>query len=299
MQKINIIYNPTSGHQLSKKAATDLALQLLDLSFLVKLSPTRESNSAYNETLKANEDGFDIVIACGGDGTVNEVVNAMAKCKSNMKLGIYPTGTVNDFATYLELDGSIKDLVRLIVNDFYTSVDLGKANDKYFINVVAGGKIASIAHETDKALKSVFGRLAYYAEGLKAVPDALSSSFKMRYILDGEEHEDNAIVFLVSNSSSIGGFSKIAPKARVTDGYLDFIIIKSTGNVRDAASIFFKILSGEHVDDDRVVYYHSKDIQISSDQDIDLDIDGEGGGKLPVDITVSDYKLKVFTNIKE
>ena len=299
VQKIKIIYNPTSGHQLSKTSAHNLALQLLDLDYMVKLSPTMNESSAYDEAISANKDGFDIIIACGGDGTVNEVVNAMAESKSSMKLGIYPTGTVNDFATYLGLNGFTRDLVRLIKNDFYIPVDLGQANDKYFVNVAAGGKIASIAHETDKALKTVFGKLAYYAEGAKAVPDALSSGFRMTYTVDGVKYEDNALVFLVSNSSSIGGFSKIAPKALVTDGYLDVIIIKDTGNVRDAASIFFKIFSGEHVEDDRVVYFHAKDIHVESEQPVELDIDGEAFGTTPIDIKVAEYKLKVFTNIKE
>ena len=160
MQKVKIIYNPTSGHQLSKTSAHNLAMQLLDLDYMVKLSSTTYNCSAYEETISADKDGFDIIIACGGDGTVNEVVNAMAESKSSMKLGIYPTGTVNDFATYLGLNGFTRDLVRLIKNDFYIPVDLGKANDKYFVNVAAGGKIASIAHETDKALKTVFGKLA-------------------------------------------------------------------------------------------------------------------------------------------
>ncbi|WP_300409937.1 YegS/Rv2252/BmrU family lipid kinase [Lagierella sp.] len=299
MEKVKIIYNPTSGYQLSKKMVQNIALSLLDLEYVVSLSPTKDTNSAYEETVKAHDEGYDIILACGGDGTVNEVVNAMADSKTDMKLGIFPTGTVNDFATYLGLDGSSDNLIRLIKNDFYIPVDIGKANDKYFVNVAAGGKLANIAHETDKGLKSVFGRLAYYAEGVKAFPDAISSGFKLKYELDGEKFEDDALVFLVSNSSSIGGFSKIAPNALVTDGYLDVIIIKDTGNFVDVAQIFFKILSGEHVDDARVSYFHAKSIKIESDQPIDVDVDGESLGELHVNITVADYKLKVFTNIKE
>ena len=93
---------------------------LLDRGYTLQKFFTTGKEAAYNEVIKSNKEEFDIIIACGGDGTVNEVINALADVKSKMKLGIVPMGTVNDFATYLGLSSSGDTLVELIDNDLST-----------------------------------------------------------------------------------------------------------------------------------------------------------------------------------
>ncbi len=299
MEKVKIIYNPTSGSQANKKSIETMSNDLLNRGYLLQKVATTGKQSAYDETIKASKEGFDIVIACGGDGTVNEVINALATIKSNMKLGIFPIGTVNDFATYLELSSNAKDLVELISEDSTTFVDVGLAGEKYFINVAAGGRLANVGHETDKELKAIFGRLAYVAEGIKIIPDIVASDYKLYYKIDGVEYENEVYLFLVANSSSIGGFKKIAPNASISDGYLDVIIIKNVNRIVNLAQVFFQVFSGDHVNNEDVEYFHAKEIELSSDTKVEVDIDGEYAGDLPLKIKVSDYKVNVFTKIKE
>ncbi|WP_164995864.1 diacylglycerol/lipid kinase family protein [Miniphocaeibacter massiliensis] len=299
MRKIKIIYNPTSGSQGNKKTIDNISCKLLDKGYLIQKVYTTGQNSAYEETIKADKDGFDIVIACGGDGTVNEVVNGLVKVKSNMKLGIFPLGTVNDFAYYLGLDTSSKTLTELIEEDEFINVDIGIAGEKNFINVAAGGLLANVGHETAKGSKAMFGRLAYVAEGIRIIPDIITNDFNLKYKIDDKEYEDNVYLFLIANSSSIGGFKKAAPNASVSDGYLDCVIIKSLDKITDLAQVFLQVLSGGHINNDDVRYFHAKKIEMTSDSSIEVDVDGEYAGELPMEFKLSDYKAKVFANSKE
>lgn len=299
MEKIKVIYNPTSGSQANKKSIDAICIDLLNKGYLLSKAATTGKNSAYEETVKANDEKYDIVIACGGDGTVNEVINALADCKSEMKLGVFPIGTVNDFANYLNITASPKDMVKLIVEDSTSHADLGVAGEKHFINVAAGGKLANVGHETDKSLKAIFGRLAYVAEGIKVIPDIVTQDFRLKYKVDGEEFEDDVYLFLIANSSSIGGFKKIAPKASISDRYLDVIIIKNSNNLIDLAQVFIQVLSGEHINNENVDYFHAKEIELDSEFPITVDIDGEYAGELPMKFKISDYQVKVYTNKKE
>ncbi|MDL2310618.1 YegS/Rv2252/BmrU family lipid kinase [Peptostreptococcaceae bacterium OttesenSCG-928-C18] len=299
MEKIKIIYNPTSGNQANKNTLDAICNKLLDKGYLLQMFYTTGAQSAYNETIKADDEGFDIVIACGGDGTVNEVVNGLAKVKSNMKLGIFPLGTVNDFANYLGLNTSSTTLVDLIEENEPILIDVGIAGSKNFVNVAAGGLLANVGHETDKGLKAIFGRLAYVAEGIKVIPEITTNNFKLKYKIDNEEYEDDIYLFLVANSSSIGGFKKIAPNASISDGYLDLIIIKSLDKFTDLAQVFIQVLSGDHINNDDVRYFHAKEIDMTSDIPITVDIDGEYAGQLPMKFKLSDYKVKIYANLKE
>lgn len=299
MEKIKVIYNPTSGSQVNKKSIDTICIDLMDKGYLLSKAATTGKNSAYEETIKANSDDFDIVIACGGDGTVNEVINALADSKSSIKLGVFPIGTVNDFATYLNLTTSPKDLVKLIEEGSTAMADLGTAGEKHFINVAAGGKLANVGHETDKSLKAIFGRLAYVAEGIKVIPDIVTQDFKLKYTIDGEVYENDVFLFLIANSSSIGGFKKIAPKASISDRYLDVIIIKSSNKIIDFAQVFLQVFSGEHINNENVDYFHAKEIELYSEFPITVDIDGEYAGELPMKFKLSDYQVEVYTNKKE
>lgn len=299
MKKIKIIYNPTAGTQSNKRSIDAMCNDLLDKGYTLQKFFTTGKESAYSEVIKSNKDEFDIIIACGGDGTVNEVINALADVKSKMKLGIVPMGTVNDFATYLGLSSSGETLVELIDNDLSTFVDIGIAGRKYFINVAAGGKLANVGHETEKSYKAIFGKLAYLAEGIKVIPDFINSDFHIKYMVDGEQYEDDIYLFLVANSSSIGGFKKIAPKASISDGYFDLVLIKNQNSIVNLAQLFLQIIAGGHVENEDIKYFHAKEIIIESDTSINVDIDGEYAGKLPMTIKVANYKVNVFTNIKE
>ena len=118
------------------------------------------------EAERALEQNYDIIIAAGGDGTLNEVVNGIAEQPNRPKLGIIPMGTVNDFGRALHLPNDIMGAVDVIIKGHDKS-RYRKMNNRYFINLAAGGKLTQVSYETPSRLKSIVGPFAYYIKGSK------------------------------------------------------------------------------------------------------------------------------------
>lgn len=295
MKKVRIINNPSSGRNTVQKRLESIANILLDRGYTVGKYCTEKKNDAMNETIKTCEGDWDFIIACGGDGTVNEVANGIAKSKRRIPVAILPAGTVNDFANYLKIPNTPEEFCDMIEKDKVTSVDLGKMGDKYFVNVASGGILTSVAHTVPPESKSIFGRAAYYVEGMREMPKQVKNVTLMKIESEEYSSEEEVALFLVTNSSSIGGFKKLAPYADIKDGFLDCVIIGKT-EVQDFITLFIELIKGEHIDNPRVKYFKTKCLKISSpdEEEVVIDIDGEYGGKLPIKIEVEPRIFKVF-----
>lgn len=295
MKKVRIINNPSSGRNVVQKRLDSIANILLDRGYTVSKYCTEKKDDAMIETIETCKGEWDLIIACGGDGTVNEVANGIAKSENRLPVAILPAGTVNDFANYLEIPNTPEEFCNMIERENIINVDLGKMNDRYFVNVAAGGMLTSVAHTVPPESKSIFGRAAYYVEGFKGVPKQVGNTSLMR--IESEEYnaEEEISLFLVTNSSSIGGFKKLAPYADIEDGFLDCVIIGKT-EVQEFITLFIELIKGEHIDNPRVRYFKTKSLSISSPtgEDITIDIDGEFGGKLPIKIEVEPGVFKVL-----
>ncbi|MDO5718375.1 MAG: diacylglycerol kinase family lipid kinase [Tissierellia bacterium] len=291
--KIKFVINPSSGLQDNERK-TNKILSLLRENHDVDLSYTEGKGDAKDGAILAIKDKYDMIIISGGDGTVNEVANAIGETKSHIPVAILANGTVNDFAKYLEIPTKAEEFVDMIEKGNYIDVDLGSINGHYFANVAGVGTMTEVAHEVDKESKAVFGKMAYYLEGLKKFPEMLKKSMCLKLEADSFEYEGEAILCIISNTTSIGGFKHLAPKARITDGYFDVLLIKKM-DFLSTADVFFKSLTGDHVDDDRVLYFHTDHLKVTStDEDIDVDIDGEYGGKIPLEFKVTPQQFRVI-----
>lgn len=295
MKRIKFIINPSSGRQTMEKKIDDLCKLLLDDGFIVGKFFTEKKDDAMLEAIKTCNGGhFDYIVACGGDGTVNEVVKGIMKSSNKLPLAIFASGTVNDFANYLNIPKGVNDFFEMLKSGVTMSVDLGKVNDDYFVNVAAGGILTNIAYQVPGESKAILGRLAYYLEGIKEF--TLQSLDPINVKIISEEiniTKEEILLFLISNSSSIGGFKKLAPNADVVDGLLDVIIIKKS-DVADLANIFINVLTGDHINHPNVLYFKVKSIYLESDTEIPIDIDGEYGGNLPAKFEVIPGAIKIF-----
>lgn len=293
MKKIKIISNPSSGRQSMDRRLERLIRLLLDEGYTINKFETKKKNDAMNETIKVCQEDWDLIIVSGGDGTVNEVAKGIVKGRNKIPVGILASGTVNDFANYMKIPKDINDFLDMISRFETVDVDLGKLNDDYFINVAAGGILSNVGYQVLPEAKLVLGRMAYYLEGLKEI--TLQGIKPINLQIDSKEYSGNeeVLLFLISNSSSIGGFKKIAPKADVVDGLLDIVIVKKS-DVGNLANIFFNIFSGEHVNNPNVIYFKSNNIKLKSVEDVNIDIDGEYGGKLPAEFQVLPKAFRIL-----
>ena len=293
MKKVKFIINPSSGRQVMERKIDQLIKLLLDDGYIVGKYFTGQKYDAMVEAKKTCSSDFDMIIACGGDGTVNEVVKGIMISERKLPLAIMASGTVNDFANYLDIPKNVNDFYKMIKDENIQEIDIGKVNDNYFANVAAGGLLTNVAYTVAPEIKAVLGRLAYYLEGMKELTKQNLEPIKMKISSEEYESEEEILLFLVSNSSSIGGFTKLAPEADIIDGLLDVVMIKKS-EITDLANIFINVLTGDHINHPNVIYFKTRSIVIESDSKVPIDIDGEYGGILPAKFQVIPKGLKIF-----
>jgi diacylglycerol kinase (ATP) len=291
MKRARIIYNPTSGRELFKKHLPDVLQKLEVAGYETSCHATTSAGDATSAARIAVERRYDLVVAVGGDGTINEVVNGLAEQEYIPKLGIIPAGTTNDFARALHIPRDIDAATDIIVQGDTIPVDIGRINDKYFINIGGGGRITELTYEVPSKLKTMLGQLAYYLKGIEMLPSFKATDIRIEY--DGKLFEGEVMLFLVGLTNSVGGFEKLAPNSSINDGLFSLLILKKT-NLADFIRVATLALRGEHVNDPNVIYTQANRIKVSSDEKVQLNLDGEYGGLLPAEFVNLYRHIQVF-----
>lgn len=294
--KCLFVINPVSGTQAFHKSLNtfigDLILQTdvnqVDTYF------TKGNNDAFERCRAVKKGDYDFVVSVGGDGTVNECLGGIIKSGSETPVALIPAGTVNDFANYLKLPMKSQPFVDMI-NDFHTEkIDVGEVQGKVFANVVAGGMFSDIAFQVESKDKNMWGPLAYYVAGLTQLPQQLAMQLHLTIEADDAKFEEDASLFLVANSQSVGGFNGITPIASVEDGKLDLMVIKKC-SVAELLTALKDLAIGKLLDNNIIDYVQASHIKIDCDKDIRYDVDGEEGSTFPLEINCLHHSINLLT----
>lgn len=292
MQKVKFIYNPISGN-----ATTPIMLDTVIATYQKynkTIVPFRiGENFPLEMAFEDIHENYDHILIAGGDGTVNRTINIYLQKNLSLPIAILPTGTANDFAKYLSMPMDIEEACEKILKAEVKKVDLGKVNDKYFINVFSFGLFTDVSQKTPTHLKNTFGKLAYYFNGIKEIPRFTKIDLKV-------ESEDLTIqtkcfLVFVFNGQTAGNIN-IAYNSQIDDGLLDVILVKGE-NLLKLGNLVYNFLRGEHLeeaDKENILYFKSKALTLSSPQEITTDIDGEAGPQLPVTITCIPKTLNIL-----
>lgn len=293
--KCLFIINPSAGTKTIQKKLDQIIGQMIlkKLVSTIDVFYTEKKDDAYQYCLKLKDDDYDFVVSVGGDGTVNEIINGFIENHLQTPLAILPGGTVNDFANHLHLPHDTDDFIQMI-EDFQTmKVDIGKVNEHYFANVIAGGMFSDISFQVSKADKERFGPLAYYISGIRQLPTQLHTSLHLKITADDQTFEEDAKLFIITNTSQVGGFKDITPLANVQDGQLDLLIIKNCSTT-DLISLFKDYKLNSHEKSPFITYIQAKELIIECDKNIIYDVDGEKGTTFPIHVTVEKQSLCVI-----
>ncbi|SDX97403.1 diacylglycerol kinase (ATP) [Evansella caseinilytica] len=278
MKRARLIYNPSSGREQMKKHLPYVLDRLEQAGYEASAHATTGKDCAKRAARTACERNFDLVIAAGGDGTINEVVNGIAEQEYRPSLGIIPAGTTNDFARALHIPKDIVEACDILCDGRLQQIDIGKVGNQYFINIAGAGTLTELTYEVPSKLKTMMGQVAYYVKGIEKLPRIRPSRVTIEY--DGKWFEGEIMLFLVSNTNSVGGFEKLAPNAYLNDGMFDLLILKKT-NLADVVRLVSSALRGDHIFDERVIYVQASRIKVHAEQELHLNVDGEYGGELP------------------
>jgi diacylglycerol kinase (ATP) len=278
MKKVKFIYNPFSGENT---IITDIdRIIAIHQKEGYTIVPFRISFDCHvSEAFVDIHNHYEYVLVAGGDGTVDTVVNAMKEKNIELPIAILPTGTANDFAKYIGMPADIEKACEKILQSKPKKVDVGRINNKYFINVASTGLFTDVSQKTDVNMKNTIGKLAYYIKGLEQLPNF--RSLKIKVNSEEIQYVGDMYLMLIFNGQTAGNF-KLAYKSEITDGLLDVIIIKAS-HVKDIVSLFIKILRGEHLEDQTgLIYFKTSKLEVECHEDIVTDIDGEKGPDFPL-----------------
>lgn len=231
---------------------------------------TWEKGDAIRFTKEGVERDVDAVVAIGGDGTVNEVINGLDG--SSVPLGIIPLGTANDFARQVGIPDDVDHAMDVILQRKPVRIDTADLDGRRFLNVSSGGVGAEATAETPLEAKEQLGPLAYAITGVRKLPDLTPGH--ARFEAPGFLLERDYLVFGVANARATGGGTLIAPKASVTDGLLDLCVVEDMPLAR-FTRLMLKLRRGEHVGEEGVHYVQLPSLTITAREPAMVNVDGE------------------------
>lgn len=292
LRKALLIYNPNSGNGMFKNNL-DKIIEAFQKKRMM-IIPVRTDKPAFlNELLReASRYDFSKIIAAGGDGTINVVVNAMINNNLDLPLAIFPAGTANDFAYYFDLPHDLESMIKVALDDHYTYADVGKVNDRYFVNVAAMGFLVDVSHKTDPNIKNTLGVMSYYLKGISEVPKLQPIPIS----IESQEYtaKEKMYFMLVMNGRSAGGFKRIGAHAEINDGLLDVMLFREIP-FTEFPQLLINFMQGQHTENKNVVYFKTQRVHLEADPSIGTDIDGEKGCEFPLDIQCIPKKLRINT----
>lgn len=237
---------------------------------LVEVHPTWEAGEGTRFAADAAHAGVDVVVAAGGDGTVNEVVNGLDGYDT--PLGIIPLGTANDFARQAGIPLDADHAMDVVLQRPPVRVDTLSLNGRRFLNVSSGGMAAEATAETPSEAKASLGPVAYAITGMRKLADF--ESRRARFTGLDFEFEGDVLLFTVGNARATGSGTVVAPHASVTDGAFDLCIIESMPR-RDFARVVMAMKRGDHLEHERVHYVQLREVVIEATEPLSVNVDGE------------------------
>lgn len=291
---IFLIYNPVSGNK-SFCGNLDYFIEVFqNKGYDTHLFRTT-CEEDYERALQSRDMSiYDALIIAGGDGSINCVINCMVNLNIEIPLGVIPAGTMNDICYNMGMTLDIKESIDYLSLMHTEKVDIGLANGKYFLNTCGAGLFMEISQNTDRQLKNVMGRAAYYFTGIRELPNFRTINIRITNGVD--IYEDEFYFFIVMNGRGAGGFHRLAPEASMHDGLFDLIAIKSCP-LNELSIILAKVLIGTHIKNKNVLHLKSNKLIIESlDENFEVatDIDGEEGPSMPLNLTVIPDKIKMI-----
>ena len=293
MKKLLFAINPHAG----KGEIKTKALEVIDLfvhdGYEVTVHTTQRRREI-THLLAGRAALYDLIVCCGGDGTLNETIDGLMRCAQRPPLGYIPAGTVNDFASSLGISKNILQAAHTILQGVPFACDIGSFGARYFSYIAAFGAFTDVAYQTPQQSKNMLGRAAYFLEGIRRLPSI--HPYHMKLTHDSGEIEGDFLFGMVSNALSVGGFKLRSPEIRMNDGLLELLLVRDPKNAAEATAIIGAVL-GRDFSSPYITTLRTKQLSISAAEAVPWTLDGEFGGKVEtVQIENHHAAITVLTN---
>lgn len=233
----------------------------------------------------------DIIVILGGDGTVHACINSLAPLAKRPIIGILPGGTCNDFSRMLGTSQNLKQAAEGIAQGNIVDIDLGKAEERYFLNFWGIGFVSEASKNIDPDQKKSFGVLSYYLSTLKTINEAETFRYKIKTNID--TYNGDAVLILVLNGRFMGTKELPITTANPNDGKMDVLIIKTSNlaSFREFLSMNKPTTDPNQLSE--LIHFQTEKLDIETDQMKEVDMDGEINGKTPASLKILHHHIKM------
>lgn len=282
-KKLRLIYNPYSGRR-KLVSQLDTVIRIFQEGGY-EVCVHRAKSPEDIEHVSGQCKDVDCLVIAGGDGSIHQAVNGLMKIPLDQRptLGILPVGTANDLAYALRLRKSIPEACEVIVHGSAFEMDLGMVNDRYFVNVFSAGLMTDVSPKVDVHVKNRLGQLAYYLKGIETLPSF--RPFRVEFEFQGRQFSEEALLLLAVNGLSVGGLKQLVPRASLSDGKLDFLLIRQSG-WPDTMRMLLHLVGGGKVGSDRIEQFQATELKVITERPVSSDLDGEWGPDSPWEIKI-------------
>ncbi|MBQ6518189.1 MAG: YegS/Rv2252/BmrU family lipid kinase [Anaerolineaceae bacterium] len=274
-----ILLNASAGTGRAGQNTWTIIRRFAENGFEPIVYPIVPGTDLISEKLLAAYDGeIDTVLCCGGDGTLNHVIEGMMRMVKRPRLAYLPTGSTNDFARTLGIPFEFEKALDAALQDHLFRYDVGTLNGRFFNYIAAFGAFSAISYDTGQELKNILGHAAYIVSAVSELYEHMSFSRRLRIEADDFSEEADYIFGAVCNSAYVAGFSVFRDlDVHLDDGKMELLLIKTPKTAADLQGIFTAFQKGTF-DHPYLTFRHISSVRILSDEPVAWTVDGEYGG---------------------
>jgi YegS/Rv2252/BmrU family lipid kinase len=268
-----LIVNPCSGRAKMHTELLKVVEILSAADFSVTVYPTKYKGDATEYISTLNNTDFELIVVCGGDGTLNEVITGLMDNRLDIKLGYIPSGTLNEWSSGLKISRNIETAAKDITTGVETKLDIGRFDDKYFSYTASFGAFTSASYSAPQDIKNVLGQAAYFFEGIKSLTNI--KPFHLKFTHENGVTEGDFLFGAISNSLSVGGIVKYDKTAvELNDGEFEVLLIRKPDNILKLQPLIDGILKRDF-NREGMDFFRTKNLTIEAMQEVSWTLDGE------------------------
>ena len=295
MKKMLFIMNPFSGMRKANRFLPDIISLFNRADYEVNIRMTAGPGDAA-VFAEARSRDVDLVVCCGGDGTLNETITGMLRCGSTAPIGYIPAGSTNDFASSLKLSSNVMQAAQDILDGEPSAYDVGRFQNRYFSYVASFGAFTKSSYATPQSVKNALGHMAYVLDGISELSQI--RPFHVRMELENQIVEDDFIFGAISNSTSIGGVLTLDPKqVDMSDGLLEIFLVRAPRNLSEISECIQALQSQRYNDCAMITFGPARKIHVTAEPDMPWTLDGEKfDGSCEIDVENIHHAIRLIRN---
>lgn len=273
MKKMLFVMNPYAGVRRAAKELTDILSVFNQADYEVTIYMTAGTGDALRFT-RDRAAGMDLVVCCGGDGTLNETVSGMLEAGLQIPIGYIPAGSTNDFAASLKLSLNPIQAAKDIVEGQPVPYDAGRFGDRYFAYVASFGAFTRVSYNTPQYVKNALGHTAYLLSGISELSQI--RDIRVRLEVDDMIIEDDYLFGAISNSTSVGGIVTLSPdRVDMGDGLFEILLVRAPRNFTELTESVQAVQNQDYFNCPTIKFFSASSVKVTMEEEIDWTLDGE------------------------